>query len=127
MRNYKIIVADDVVDTRMLIEKMISPVCEICYEANNGQEIIDILSSKEIDIILTDIDMPKVNGLEATELIRKNFDSPKKDTPIIAITGYASLPFTERCKRFGINLVLSKPLNETEIIKAIERLCKYRK
>lgn len=124
MKKYNIIVADDVPDMRMLIIEMIDPICQNCYEAENGAEVIKLMiDNDDIDVILTDIEMPKLNGLDATEQIRKKFTKPKSNIPIIAITAYNSFPFAERCKKAGINQVLSKPFSDSEIIDAILGLC----
>jgi len=122
MEKYNILVADDVEEVRMLIMEMISPVCSKSYEAENGEQIIRLLlAHNDIQLILTDIEMPEMDGLEATEYIRSHLMSPKKDIPIIAITAYNSRPFAERCLKSGVNLVISKPFTDTEIIKAIQR------
>lgn len=125
MEKYNILVTDDVEDVRLLIIEMISPVCNKSYEAENGRQMIKmLLDNSEIQVILTDIEMPEMDGLEATEYIRSHFTSPKKEIPIIAITAYNSRPFAERCMKAGVNHVISKPFTDAEIVKAIQKFMK---
>ncbi|MGB0522988.1 MAG: ATP-binding protein [Flammeovirgaceae bacterium] len=84
--------------------------------ANNGQEAINLLNQQAFDIILMDIQMPIMNGLDATKYIRNTL---KLSTPIIALTANAIKGEAERYKKAGMDTYVSKPFEEYELQKAI--------
>jgi len=88
------------------------------YEANDGNMALEIYKDKKPDIIITDIEMPKKNGLEFCKEIRKNDDK----TPIIITTAYTTTDYL--LKAVSLNLVkyLVKPIEEESLFEALE-LC----
>jgi PAS domain S-box-containing protein len=88
--------------------------CEI-DQAENGLICIEKLNRKDYDIILMDIQMPVMDGFEATRSIRNNFDPPKSKTPIIALTANAIRGDNEKCITVGMNKYLSKPFVPNEL------------
>jgi signal transduction histidine kinase/CheY-like chemotaxis protein len=87
--------------------------------AYNGVEAFDLFVKNDYDVILTDIHMPEMDGLELTQLIRKYDDGAKSDIPIIALT--ASVLEEERETFFdsGFNFIVSKPYQEKDLIEKI--------
>ena len=108
---FSIIIADDDFDEidllKIAFEK--SPDFEIIHCANNGQEIIDAIekSKKRPDVILTDMYMPILNGLEATEIIRMNEENASISVIIFSTTINPSI--TEKASYLGIIGTLIKP------------------
>lgn len=90
--------------------------------ANNGLEAVDMISSKEFDLVLMDLQMPEMDGYEATETIRKMEDPYFKNIPIIALTASAMLEIRERTQKVGMNDYLSKPFQPEELQ---NKLAKY--
>lgn len=87
--------------------------------ANNGQEAIAIIQTEHPDLILMDIQMPHMDGIEAMQHIRQN---PQfTDTPIIAITGLAMTGDRERCLAAGANDYLTKPVKLKEVVTTIQK------
>lgn len=82
-------------------------------EAENGQQAIDILKKKSFDLILMDIQMPIMDGFEATKYIRNKL---KLDTPIIALSANAFKSEIDEGKSIGMNDYITKPYNEDEFI-----------
>lgn len=78
--------------------------------AENGYLAIEMVKTTDYDLILMDIEMPKMNGFEATEIIRTEL---KKDVPIIALTAHAMAGEEEKCLSMGMNGYISKPINAT--------------
>lgn len=78
---------------------------------DSARKAYDLLHAKNYDIILMDISMPDINGLEATKHIRKNLREPIKNIPIIAMTASALVGEKERCFAAGMNDYISKPFN----------------
>jgi PAS domain S-box-containing protein len=87
--------------------------------AHNGVEGINLALQEHPDLILMDVMMPVMNGLEATENIRK--DEALKDTPIIALTALAMAGDSERCLAAGMNDYLSKPIQMQDLAVMIEK------
>lgn len=81
--------------------------------ADNGQEAVDILESKAFDLVFMDIQMPQMDGYQATKIIRQNIGN--NDLPIIAMTAHAMTGDRERCLQAGMNDHISKPLNPAEL------------
>jgi signal transduction histidine kinase/CheY-like chemotaxis protein len=91
--------------------------------ADNGEEAIEALKKKHFDIILMDIQMPKIDGITATEIIRSSKDPAiDPDIPIIAVTAHAFKEEIERCIEAGINRCVTKPFKKQELFEEIKKL-----
>jgi PAS domain S-box-containing protein len=110
LKNNKILLVEDnkinMLLVKVLIKKIIPNV--ILFEANDGNEAIEIYKKETLDLILMDVQMPNKNGYEATAEIRKLENTNK--TPIIAITAGISTGEREKCFEWGMNDYLSKPI-----------------
>jgi len=116
-----ILIAEDYEVNRMFIGMLLNNYHKITYDfANNGREVIDMLNSNTYDIILMDINMPVMNGCDATVAIREEL---KLDIPIIALTANALEGDEEKFLNIGMDGYLAKPL---EITKIDTLLRKYR-
>jgi CheY-like chemotaxis protein len=93
--------------------------------AQNGAEATDMAEKFSPDIILMDIQMPKVNGSEAIRRLRA--DSRFDPTPIIALTALAMPGDRERCLEAGANEYLSKPVSLKMLVKTIDDLLRIEK
>ena len=87
--------------------------------ARNGAEAVQAFKFKKYNLIFMDVQMPELDGLEATQLIRK-YESDETHTPIIAMTAHAMKGDKERCLEAGMDDYLSKPLNAKAVLKKIE-------
>ncbi len=79
--------------------------------ASDGNEAIKLFNENKVDLILMDIQMPKLNGVNATRIIRDNEDSLEKHTPIIAMTAYAMSGDKEKFISAGMDDYLAKPID----------------
>jgi two-component system CheB/CheR fusion protein len=105
----RILVAEDVALNQLLIRIIIT---EFGFEhdiASNGKVAIQMLQEKDYDIVLMDLQMPEMNGFEATSYIRETMQST---IPIIALTADVTPIDIERCKDLGMNDYVSKPIDE---------------
>ena len=82
--------------------------------AENGQVAVDLLAENQFDLVLMDIQMPVMNGIEATKVIRKSYN-----IPIIALTANASKQEADRCIEVGMNEYLSKPFQPEDLYQKI--------
>ena len=90
--------------------------------AESGQEALDILAAQTFDIVLMDIQMPGLDGVETTRQIRARETGDDHRLPIIAVTAHAMAGDRERYLAAGMDDYLTKPIQRAELIKAIVRL-----
>ncbi len=83
--------------------------------ANNGQEALNLLELRSYDLVLMDVQMPLVDGLEATRLIRDREKASGSHQPIVALTAHAVKGDEERCREAGMDGYLSKPIRPQEL------------
>ncbi|RLD58764.1 MAG: hypothetical protein DRJ01_12155, partial [Bacteroidetes bacterium] len=94
--------------------------------ASNGKISLEMLQNKEYDLILMDIQMPIMDGYEATKKIRNEFPPDKNQIPIIAITAHALIEEKEKCINAGMNDYISKPFTPENLFNKIKiYTCKY--
>ncbi|KPM47570.1 response regulator [Jiulongibacter sediminis] len=86
----------------------------------NGEQVIQLLEKESFDIVLLDINMPVMDGLECVAAIREN--DKTADLPVVAITGNARNYTEEEYKDAGFNEVLMKPLNFDMLVKVVKDL-----
>lgn len=89
---------------------------------NNGKEALAALSKRKFDLVLMDVQMPLMNGLQATQMIRKVEKKMKSHLPIIAMTAYAMKEDRQRCLNAGMDDYISKPIRAAELYDKIARL-----
>lgn len=121
--DYRILIVDDIYINRVLLKEIIKKFSNSCFEAQNGKEAIDILEKEELDVILMDIEMPIMNGVETTKYIREKFPYPKKCIPIIALTAYNPEVFFSDYNDVGFNQLITKPYSIDGLKRTIESLC----
>lgn len=115
LKNINILVVDDSLDNQTLFSSLFENRGAKVSVANNGREGVDKAKSENFDVVIMDIQMPVLDGYEATkELIKSGYK-----TPIIALTAYAMKEEKERCLSVGCVAHLSKPLNLNQAIETI--------
>ncbi len=124
MQKIKILLADDELLFRKGIAFLLEreKYIEIVFEASDGSEILDYLKNTKVhpDIILMDLKMPNLNGVEATKIIQKDFPEIK----IIALTSYDSKSFINNMIQVGASSYLIKNATPTEMIFTINEVAK---
>jgi len=92
--------------------------------AENGREVLKALKKDSFDLILMDVQMPEMDGLEATAAIREKEKKTRYHIPIVAMTAHAMKGDRERCLDAGMDDYVSKPLKPEDLLKTIERVIK---
>lgn len=110
-----ILIAEDNRLNQKIISIMIERLGWNYFMVDNGQKAVDECISKDYDVVLMDIDMPVMNGWDATIEIKKI----KPDLPVIALTAYSEEIFRQRSFDVGMNYFLAKPYNLNEIERTI--------
>lgn len=113
LSNKKILVVDDNNMNRLVAKTILSNFGAITLEAINGREAVDLLKQQDIDLVLMDIQMPVMGGMEATRIIRKEVS---QTLPVIALTANAIKGDNEKCLDGGMNAYLSKPFKEEDLL-----------
>jgi signal transduction histidine kinase/CheY-like chemotaxis protein/tetratricopeptide (TPR) repeat protein len=93
---------------------------------NNGREAVDALREPSFDLVLMDVEMPELDGLEATRLIRNMERGTGRHTLIIAMTAHAVTGFQEKCLEAGMDGYISKPIDPRRLYQAMESLWQAR-
>jgi len=88
----------------------------------NGEQVLHLLEKEDFDIILLDINMPVLDGMETARQIRALADPKKSKTPIVAITGNAKNYSDEDFKEAGFDDALMKPLNFDRLVEVVAQL-----
>jgi len=92
--------------------------------AENGLEAIELWKSEDFDCILMDIQMPVMDGIEATKIIRNSGVGAKADIPIIAMTSFAMAGDREKFLAVGMDHYISKPVHLDDLRHALATVCK---
>lgn len=122
METKKVLIAEDSSVIQNLTKKILQIQNYQIFSAKNGVEVMKMLENDFFDIILMDINMPKMDGMECAKQIRKLDDSDKSQIPIIAITGNAMNYTMEEFKNAGITEYLQKPLNFDTLVETVKKL-----
>lgn len=112
----KIIIAEDSSVILNLTKKILTQKHYEINTAKDGQELLDKVASDDFDLLLLDINIPKVDGMECARQIRAMSNKGKARMPIFAITGNAKNYSIEDFSAVGINEYLQKPLNFDELV-----------
>jgi CheY-like chemotaxis protein len=117
-----LLVVDDIFVNRLLIKEIVKKINAKCFEAENGKLAIEIIVKESIDIVLMDIEMPVMNGLETTKYIREKLTAPKNSIPIIALTAHNPTTFFDDFKDVGFDQLMTKPYSVTKVLSVIEEV-----
>ncbi|OGD11061.1 MAG: hybrid sensor histidine kinase/response regulator [Candidatus Aminicenantes bacterium RBG_13_62_12] len=119
-KKLSILLAEDNIINQKLAVKVLEKHGHSVKVADNGLEVISALEKESFDCILMDIQMPKMDGFQATGIIRKKEEGTGRHIPIIAMTAHAMKGDKEKCLEAGMDDYVSKPLNPLEMLKKIE-------
>jgi CheY-like chemotaxis protein len=118
----RVLVAEDNPVNQTLILRLLEKRGFSTDLAQNGLEVIDALEKYRYDLILMDMQMPEMDGIEVTRIIReKGPDVPFRDIPIIGVTANAMQRDMERCLSAGMNAYVAKPIKAQSLFDAIDR------
>ncbi len=121
IKDIKVLVVEDIVLNQLLMKTLLDDFGFECGIAANGKLAIEKLQTNLYDIILMDLQMPEMNGFEATDYIRNTLHS---EIPIIALTADVTTVDLAKCKVVGMNDYIAKPVNERLLYNKIVGLVK---
>ena len=115
----RILVAEDNPINQMLAVRMLEKAGHSVAKAGNGQEVLEAIGQASFDLVLMDVQMPVMDGLEATALIRQQEKQTGGHLPIVAMTAHAMKGDRERCLAAGMDAYVAKPVQKAELFAAI--------
>ena len=119
-----ILLADDVEVNRELAKAVLGRYDHLITEATNGQEALDAYAAGQFAIVLMDVQMPEMDGLQAATAIRKlEQERGLGRTPIVAMTAYAGKDDRDKCLAAGMDDYLSKPVKPSQMLEMLQRYC----
>ncbi len=123
-RRLHVLVAEDNAVNQRVIVRLLEKMGHIPIVAYNGQEALDAYESRPFDVVLMDVQMPGMDGLTATRLIRESeaLNPGRRRLPIMALTAYAMRGDRERCLAAGMDEYLTKPVKPEDLAAALNRL-----
>jgi CheY-like chemotaxis protein len=124
---YKILVVEDNMVNRKVAHFMLEKKGHDLTAVENGKEALNAMENGLFDLILMDVQMPVMDGFEATVAIRKKEEATGTHIPIIAMTAHAMKGDRERCLEVGMDDYVTKPLNPEEVFQRIEEAMKNKK
>jgi two-component system sensor histidine kinase/response regulator len=119
-RRLRVLLAEDNAINRELVVRLLSKRGHAVVVASNGKQAVAALEKESFDVVLMDVQMPEMDGFEATAAIRQKEKSTGTHVPIIALTAHAMKGDRERCLEGGMDGYVSKPVQAEELIKAAE-------
>ena len=109
------LVVDDSLSARRSLEQFVGDLGFNIMAARDGQEAIEMIYKRLPDIVITDMEMPRINGIELTEFIRANPDTSQKHIPVIMITSRSTTKHKIIAESKGVDVYLTKPYSEEEL------------
>jgi CheY-like chemotaxis protein len=111
----RVLIAEDNPVNQRLATRLLEKRGHLTAIATNGQEALDALDRRSFDLVLMDVQMPELDGLEATIAIRRKEQNTGKHQPIIALTAHAMKGDQEKCLAAGMDGYLTKPIRPQEL------------
>ncbi|MBV9122029.1 MAG: response regulator, partial [Planctomycetes bacterium] len=121
-RSLRILLAEDNVINQKLVVLLLRKQGHVVAVAGDGREALEVLEQQPFDLVLMDMQMPEMDGIEATAIIREKEKETGRHLPIIALTAHAMIGDRDSCLAAGMDGYVSKPFQEKELRQAIEDL-----
>ncbi|WP_372785230.1 response regulator [Phenylobacterium sp.] len=119
----KILLVDDNHHMRLLLGEILKAVgVKHIYEASDGAQGLTMLRQQRVDIIMTDLSMQPLDGIDFVRLLRNSPDSPDQMCPVIMITGHSTLQRVQEARNAGVNEFLAKPLTARGVVERIGQI-----
>ncbi|HYK89753.1 MAG TPA: response regulator, partial [Acidobacteriota bacterium] len=116
-----LLVEDNIINQRLMV-RLLEKHGDHAVIASNGKEALELLGKNHFDLVLMDVQMPEMNGFEATAAIRERERSAGGHVPIIAMTAHAMQGDQERCLRAGMDGYVSKPVQIPKLLSVIDQV-----
>ncbi|MBN1289219.1 MAG: response regulator [Actinobacteria bacterium] len=120
----KVLLAEDTRVNQKLMKTLLGKKGHVVTTANNGREALDEMEKEDFDLVLMDVQMPVMDGFEATRIIRESEQENGKHVPIVALTAHSMKGDREKCLEGGMDSYLSKPVDPDDLYRLLESYSK---
>lgn len=122
----KILLVDDNHYMRVLLAEILRAIgVTRIYEANDGAEGLQMMRDNPVDIIMTDLSMQPLDGIDFVRLLRNSPDSPNPTVPVIMITGHSTFARVNEARDAGVTEFLAKPLTARGVIERLHEVIEH--
>lgn len=119
----KILLVDDNHHMRVLLGEILRAIgVRHIFEASDGAAALQMMKTNSVDIIMTDLSMQPLDGIDFVRLIRRSKDSPNQMCPVIMITGHSTIQRVHEARDAGVNEFLAKPLTAKGVIERLSQV-----
>jgi PAS domain S-box-containing protein len=118
----RVLLAEDNLVNQRLAVRLLEKAGHAVRVAANGRQAVEATAQERFDVVLMDVQMPELGGMEATELIRRRERESGEHVPIIALTAHAMKGDRERCLAAGMDGYVAKPIRDRELFGTIEQV-----
>lgn len=121
VEDLRVLIVDDSSTSRHVLQRVLENMgVEHCVEAENGQQAIDILDQQQFDLIVTDYNMPEINGQELAQYVRNSAEHAH--TPLLMVTAQANEPQLANVKQSGVDALTDKPFEPDTLKTMVSKL-----
>lgn len=120
VRKLRVLLAEDTIANQKLVRAILEKRGHVVGVVHNGREALEVLQQRPFDLILMDVQMPVMDGLQAAAEIRALANLSQSQIPIVAMTAHTMPGDKERCLAAGMDAYLSKPINSQKLIDMLE-------
>ena len=113
--------AEDNIINQRLAQALLKKLGHIVIVANDGREAVDLFEAQAFDLVLMDVQMPRMDGFEATAMVRAKEMQTGTHVPIVALTAHAMTGDEQRCLSAGMDGYLTKPIQQKALRAALEK------
>lgn len=120
-KRWKVLIVDDEYRIGILVKKLIrwDELSMECMDVvDNGETALEIIRTKEPDIVITDIRMPKVNGLDMISMAKQS----REEVKFVVVSGYKEFEYAHRALQYGVDDYILKPINAEELNKVLKKI-----
>ena len=122
----KIMLVDDNHHMRVLLTEILRAIgVKHVFEASDGAEALQIMRTHQVDVVITDLAMQPLDGIDFVRLLRNSPDSPNQMAPVIMITGHSTSRRVSEARDAGVNEVLAKPVTARGVIERIGEIVEH--
>ncbi|HEX7887306.1 MAG TPA: response regulator [Phenylobacterium sp.] len=122
----KILLVEDNQYMRVLLAEILRAIgVHFIYEANDGAEGLQMMRDYPIDVVMTDLTMLPLDGIDFVRLLRNSPDSPNQMAPVIMITGHSTLVRVHEARDAGVSEFLAKPLTARGVIQRLHQAIEH--
>ena len=122
----KILLVDDNHHMRLLLSEILRALgVRQLFEASDGAHGLQMMKNHPVDIVMTDLSMQPMDGIDFVRLLRNSPDSPNQMCPVIMITGHSTMQRVNEARNAGVNEFLAKPLTARGVIERLDRVVEH--